>query len=194
MKKLRIKYPVIVEGKYDKIKLGSVIEGKIIVTNGFGIFSDKEKRQMFIALSRETPLIIATDSDGGGLVIRNFFRSVVPSDRLYHVYIPTLKGKEKRKTEYSKEGTLGLEGMESGVLRELFLPYADESSGRPTGQITKTDLYLMGLSGGDGSAEKRKALCKRLSLPANLSSTAFLDALNMLYDKEYVEELLKKGM
>ncbi len=195
MEKLRIKYPCIVEGKYDKIKLGSVIEGKIIPTNGFGIFSDKEKRRMFIAFSEKTPLIIATDSDGAGLVIRNHFRSIIPENRLFHVYIPTVKGKEKRKTEYSKAGTLGLEGMEAQVLRELFAPFSEDNGDNDKKaakkEMTKTDLYLMGLNGTEGSAERRRAILKMLSLPEELSTAAFLDVVNMLYDREYIMELTK---
>ena len=192
MKKIPIKYPCIVEGKYDKIKLDSIIEGKIIPTNGFGIFSDKEKKDMFIALSQKTPLIVATDSDGAGLVIRNYMKSIIPKDRLFHVYIPEVKGKEKRKTQGSKEGTLGVEGMEAQLLRELFLPFADFDTDKKVTPMTKTDLFVMGLSGGDGSHEKRKALCKALSLPSNLSSNAFLDALNMLYDKDYIDKIMEK--
>ncbi|MBE6543547.1 MAG: DUF4093 domain-containing protein [Ruminococcaceae bacterium] len=193
MKKLRIKYPCIVEGKYDKIKLDSILEGRIIDTCGFGIFSDREKKEMFIALSKKTPLIIATDSDGAGLVIRNYMKSIIPPHRLFHVYIPEIKGKEKRKSEPSRAGTLGVEGMDSNLLRDLFLPYADsDDAPMQKSAITKTDLYLMGLSGTDNSAEKRKELCKLLSLPTNISSAAFLDAVNMLYDKEYIEKIVEK--
>lgn len=192
MKKIRIKYPCVVEGKYDKIKLDSIIDGKIIPTCGFGIFSDREKKDMFIALSQKTPIIVATDSDGAGLVIRNYMKSIIPANRLFHVYIPEIKGKEKRKTVGSRAGTLGLEGMEADLLRELFLPYATDEVKDTKSVITKTDLYLMGLSGGDKSGEKRKELCKMLSLPSNISSTAFLDAINMLYDKEYIEKIAGK--
>ena len=190
MEKLRIKYPCIVEGKYDKIKLDSVIEGKIIPTNGFGVFSDKEKREMFRSLAKKTPIIVATDSDGAGLVIRNYMKSIIPKDRLFHVYIPEVKGKEKRKTEYSKAGTLGVEGMDAALLRELFAPYAEEVPIKMDA-LTKTDLYLWGLSGGEGSAEKRKALCRQLSLPTNLSANAFLEVIDLLYDREYVENIIK---
>lgn len=194
MEKLRIKYPCIVEGKYDKIKLDSILEGKIIATGGFGIFSDKEKREMLISLSRVTPIIVATDSDGAGLVIRNHIRSVVPKDRLYHVYIPEIKGKEKRKTVASKEGTLGLEGMDAELIRSLFAPYAVDGEGDALkgGGITSSDLYFMGLSGAEGSSQRRKDLCRELSLPTNLSTKAFLDVINMLYDRESIEKILEK--
>ena len=190
MEKLRIKYPCIVEGKYDKIKLDSVIEGKIIPTNGFGVFSDREKREMFRSLAKKTPLIVATDSDGAGLVIRNYMRSIIPGDRLFHVYIPEVKGKEKRKKEYSKAGTLGVEGMDAALLRELFAPYTEEAPVKRE-SVTKTDLFLWGLSGGEGSSEKRKSLCQELSLPTNLSANAFLEIINLLYDREYVENIIK---
>ena len=190
MEKLKISYPIIVEGKYDKIKLDSVIEGKIIPTNGFGVFSDKEKREMFRSLAKKTPLIVATDSDGAGLVIRNYMKSIIPADRLFHVYIPEVKGKEKRKTEYSKAGTLGVEGMDPALLRELFAPYTEEKTVKKE-SVTKTDLFLWGLSGGEGSSEKRKSLCQELSLPTNLSANAFLEIINLLYDREHLENIIK---
>ena len=192
MNKLRIKYPCVVEGKYDKIKLDSIIEGKIIQTGGFGIFSHKEKKEMLIALSKKTPIIVATDSDGAGLVIRNYMKSIIPGDRLFHVYIPEIKGKEKRKTEGSRAGTLGLEGMDAKLLRELFMPFSTNEELEKSTEITKTDLYLMGLSGKENSMEKRRALCRLLGLPSNISASAFLDALNMLYDKEYIEKIAEK--
>lgn len=192
MKKLILKYPCIVEGKYDKIKLDSIIEGKIIPTCGFGIFSDREKKDMFIALSQKTPIIVATDSDGAGLIIRNYMKSIIPGDRLFHVYIPEVKGKEKRKSVGSKAGTLGLEGMDANLLRELFMPFSTDEVLEKSSEITKTDLYFMGLSGTSNSMEKRKALCSILKLPTNISASAFLDALNMLYDKEYIEKIAEK--
>ena len=191
MEKLKIKYPCIVEGKYDKIKHESVIEGRIIQTAGFGVFSDREKTAMLRALAEKTPLIVATDSDGGGLVIRNYMKSIIPKERLFHVYIPEIKGKEKRKTEHSKAGILGLEGMSAALLRELFAPYAQNEEPKKEDHITKSDFYLWGLSGGDGSAERRKKLCKELALPTNLSANAMLDIIDMLYDREFVENIVK---
>ena len=194
MDKKRIKYPCIVEGKYDKIKLDSIIEGKIIVADGFGVFRDKEKRQMLIALSKVTPIIVATDSDGAGLVIRNHLKSIIPKDRLYHVFIPEIKGKEKRKTAPSKEGTLGLEGMGVELIKKLFEPYYEdgESGEAKRDEIRSSDLYFMGLSGSEGAVMKRKELCERLGLPTKLSTKAFLDAINMLYDRESIEKILEK--
>jgi ribonuclease M5 len=194
MDKKRIKYPCIVEGKYDKIKLDSIIEGKIIVADGFGVFRDKEKRQMLIALSKITPIIVATDSDGAGLVIRNHLKSIIPKDRLYHVFIPEIKGKEKRKTAPSKEGTLGLEGMDAALIRELFKPYYEdgEQSAEKKDEIKSADLYFMGLSGSQGAVAKRAELSKALGLPTKLSTKAFLDAINMLYDRESIEKILEK--
>lgn len=182
------------EGKYDKIKLDSIIEGKIIVADGFGVFRDKEKRQMLIALSKITPIIVATDSDGAGLVIRNHLKSIIPKDRLYHVFIPEIKGKEKRKTAPSKEGTLGLEGMDAALIRELFKPYYEdgEQSAEKKDEIKSADLYFMGLSGSQGAVAKRAELSKTLGLPTKLSTKAFLDAINMLYDRESIEKILEK--
>ena len=116
MEKLKIPYPVIVEGKHDKIKLQTVIDTEIFVTDGFGIFRQSEKNALVRALCKKSKIIILTDSDGGGRVIRNFFNSVLDKDRIIHLYIPQIKGKEKRKTAPSKEGTLGVEGMEAELL------------------------------------------------------------------------------
>lgn len=190
--KIRLKYPVIVEGKYDKIKLSSVFDARIITTDGFGIFSNEEKKRMFISLSKVTPLIIASDSDGAGLVIRNYFKSIIPHDRLYHVYIPDIIGKEKRKKEGSKAGTLGLEGMTRECLVGIFEPYFStcDSLSVASDSLKKGDFYEMGLSGGHCSAQKRKYLCKKLSLPENISSTALLDVVNILYGRETVERIM----
>jgi ribonuclease M5 len=182
-----------VEGKYDKIKLDSIIEGKIIVADGFGVFRDKEKRQMLIALSKITPIIVATDSDGAGLVIRNHLKSIIPKDRLYHVFIPEIKGKEKRKTEASKQGLLGVEGMENEILYAILEPYSvDADVPVSKGGITRADLYENGLMGGEGSAEKRKRLCMKCALPQNISTSALLEALNLLYTLEEYELLVSE--
>ncbi len=188
MEKLKIEYPVICEGKYDKIKLSSVIDAYIITTDGFGIFKSHEKRALLRKICGGTKVIAVTDSDGAGGVIRGHLKSVLPPDSIINIYIPRVKGKEKRKTSPSAEGFLGVEGIDVRTLYELFLPY---SGGEPVrcGGITKTDLYLWGLSGGEGSKERREKLCDSLGLPP-LSSNALLEAVNLLYGREDLMKII----
>ena len=181
--KLQIPYPVIVEGRYDKLRLESVIEAHIIPTDGFGIFKKTEMASMLRALAQKTPLIVLTDSDGAGKLIRSHITSVLPSDRVIQLYVPRILGKEKRKNEASAEGILGVEGMERTLLYELFLPYADAdavANRMAENPLSKTDLYEDGLTGGEGSREKRDALCVRLGLPTAMTPNALLAALRVL--------------
>ncbi len=190
--KLIIDMPIIVEGKYDQIKLDSVLEARVIPTRGFGIFKSEEMRDFLIRLCQKNKIIVLTDSDGAGRVIRNYLKSFLPADSMINLYIPDIKGKEKRKTAPSKAGTLGVEGMKAELLRELFAPYArgaEEVPGR--GGITKADLYEDGLLGGADSSIRRYEIAKKLSLPKELSSNAFLDALNMMCSYDEYKELLK---
>ena len=185
--RLKIPYPVIVEGKYDKLRLESVIEAHIIPTDGFGIFKKEEKASMLRALARKTPLILLTDSDGAGKLIRSHLTSVLPSECLIQLYVPRISGKEKRKSEASAEGILGVEGMERVLLHELFAPYADATTveiRRAENPLSKTDFYEDGLTGGEGSSEKRDALCVRLSLPTGMTPNALLAALRVLCSYE----------
>ncbi len=198
-KKLKLVSPIIVEGKYDKIKLSSIIESEIIVLNGFGIFKDEKKREMLKSIADKHGLIVLTDSDGGGLVIRNHLRALVPSDRLTHLYIPKLEGKEKRKDEMSKEGLIGVEGMESELLYSLLAPFSiqnEPENGEKMPQkhrkVTKTDLFCDGLLGGEGSSDKRKKLCEKCSLPDNISTNALLEAINLLYTYECYKEIINE--
>ncbi len=191
-KKLTINMPVVVEGKYDKIKLDSILEAKIITTHGFGVFTSDEMRGFLKKLAEKTKIIVLTDSDGAGRVIRNHLKSFLPADRMINLYIPDVAGKEKRKKAPSKAGTLGVEGMEAELLRELFRPYCvDAVPAEGKGGITKAELYDDGLLGGADSKNKRYELAKKLELPKELSSNAFLDALNMLCSYEEYKELLK---
>ena len=181
--RLKIPYPVIVEGKYDKLRLESVIEAHIIPTDGFGIFKKEEKASMFRALAKKTPLILLTDSDGAGKLIRSHLTSVLPKERLIQLYVPRISGKEKRKSEASAEGILGVEGMERELLYELFAPYADAQAVEDRmaeNPLSKTDLYEDGLTGGEGSRERRDALCVRLGLPTGMTPNALLAALRVL--------------
>ena len=181
---------MIVEGRYDKEKLGRVIDAQIITTDGFSIFNSGEKRQMITRLAEKNGVIVLTDSDGAGTVIRNYFRSVLPPDKLINLYIPQIKGKEKRKSAPSKAGYLGVEGMDERLLEELFAPFASDDPGVRRGGLTKTDMYFLGLSGRGNSREKRDITAKAAGLPAGMSAGALLEALNLLYPKEKAVELI----
>ena len=193
--KLKIDRPVLVEGKYDKIKLSSIIDAEIFTTDGFGIFKSEQKKQMLRRISEKKGLIILTDSDGGGLVIRGHLRGILPKDNVTHIYIPKIKGREKRKTEDSKEGLLGVEGIDTDILRKLLSPFVISDSGQDekkekSRNITVTDLYDDGLCGKENSSEKRKALCKKAGLPDNISTSALVEVLNVLYSYEEYRSLL----
>ena len=190
--RLKINIPIAVEGKYDKIKVASVADAQIVVTDGFGVFASSEKAALIKRLAAPRGMIVLTDSDGAGLVIRNYFNKVLPKSKLYHLYIPKVEGKEKRKKTASKEGMLGVEGMEAELIRELLLPFHNADAPSFTGrEVTKTDFYRDGLSGTDSSAKKRERLCRYLSLPDNMSANALLAAINMLGEADKYEEFLK---
>ena len=184
MERLRIRYPVIVEGRYDKLRLESVIDAQVLTTEGFGIFREPEKRVLLCALAKKTPLIVLTDSDGAGKLIRSHLSSFIPPDRLIPLYVPRVKGVEKRKKTPSAEGIIGVEGMDRDLLHRLFLPYAGELLRRADPPIGKADLYAVGLTGQAGSAEKRDAFAKKLGLPPGLSPNALVAALNLLCTRE----------
>lgn len=195
--KPRIDRPIVVEGKYDKIKLDSLFDATVIVTDGFGIFKDKAKQQYLRALAEGHGLITATDPDGAGLVIRGFLSGIIPKDRIVHILIPPTPGKERRKDRPSKEGTLGLEGIDSDVLRRLFEPYFVTAESRTIDPITNADLYDDGLVGAENSKELRTELAKILDLPTNLSSASLIDAINLLGGREVYNDaiatLAKRG-
>lgn len=185
MERLRIACPVIVEGKYDKIKLSSVIEAQIITTDGFGVFRHAEKAALLRRLAEAGPLIVLTDSDGAGKVIRSRISQLIPRERLIQLYTPRLPGKERRKSAPSAEGVLGVEGMERELLWRLFEPYAgDALPARAHNPLSKTDFYIDGLSGGPDSAAKRDALAARFDLPPGMTANALLAALSMLCSYE----------
>ncbi len=190
MEKLHINYPVIVEGKYDKIKLSSIISGTIITTEGFGIFKNSEKLALLRRLSEKSPVILLTDSDGGGKVIRSHITTAIKKDRLIQLYTPQIEGKEKRKTERSAAGFLGVEGVEADLLYNLFLPFADKNDGVLRAEITKTDFFCDGLSGGSGSSQRREHLAKKLGLPKNMTANALLEAVRILCTYEQYKELV----
>lgn len=181
MEKLKIACPVIVEGKYDRLRLLNVIEAQIITTDGFGLFKKNEKAALIRALAQKSKLIVLTDSDGAGRVIRSRISQMVPPDRLIQLHIPKIHGKEKRKSEPSAEGTLGVEGMENELLRKMFEPYAGENVPEvQTNPLSKIDFYEDGLSGGQGSAEKRDALAAKFGLPDGMTANALLAALRLV--------------
>lgn len=180
--KLVIPYPVIVEGKYDKIKLDSVIDAHIVSTQGFGIFNNRDLAQLLRQLAQKSMIILLTDSDSGGKVIRSHVTGMIPKDRLIQLYVPQIKGKERRKVAPGAEGLLGVEGMDVQLLHDLFLPYAsaDADVRYRENPLSKTDFYRDGLSGGENSRARRDELARACGLPAGMSANALLDALRML--------------
>ena len=182
MEKLKISQTVLVEGKYDKIKLESILDANIITAGGFSLFNNNEKIALIRRIAEKNGLIILTDSDPAGFVLRNKLKGMLPkSDKIIHIYIPSEKGKEKRKKEYSKAGLLGVEGIDAEKLRELFAEYVDCDGVRNDKKIlTKSFLYENGLSGGERSSEKREAVAVKLGLPSGMSANAFLEAINIL--------------
>ena len=188
--KLKIPYPVIVEGRYDKLRLQNVIEAQILTTDGFGMFNKTEKTKLFRALSQKTPIIVLTDSDGAGKLIRSHITSMIAPERLIHLYVPRIEGKEKRKHAPSAEGVLGVEGMENELLCRLFAPYEDSEAvvRAMENPLSKTDLFVDGLTGGEGSAARRDALAQKIGLPSGMTPNAFLSALRVLCTyEEYLE-------
>ncbi len=181
--KIKISKAILVEGKYDKIKLESFIDGLIITTNGFRIFKDKEKRDLIKTLCDTVGLIIITDSDVAGFKIRNYIKSITKnSNNITNIYIPQIKGKEKRKTQGSKEGTLGVEGIDVDLLKDIFDKQNIDVSldDNPSKKITKMDLFEYGFCGRDNSSVLRKMLLKKLNLPSYLSTNSLLDIINTL--------------
>lgn len=185
---IKVDQIIIVEGRYDKIKLSSLINGIIIETDGFGIFKNKEKQKLIRKLAETKGIVILTDSDSAGFVIRNFITSIVPKEYITNVYIPDIFGKEKRKDSPSKEGKLGVEGVSAEVLEEAFKKAGIGISNSKITEkkvITTVDLYDDGLIGGADSKQKRAALLKKLELPERMSTKAMLDILNtfLTYDE-----------
>ncbi len=187
MKKLNLKYPVVVEGKYDKIKISSIISSPVIVLNGFSFFNDREKQQL-IRKYTENGAIILTDSDKAGAFIRARLKGYTKG-RLINLYTPSIEGKERRKTARSKDGLLGVEGIDADVLRTILSPYEAETV--ETAYLTKQKLYSDGLNGRDESARLRKMLLKELGLPENLSASALCDAVNSMIPEARYEEALR---
>ena len=190
---ISIKEVIVVEGKYDKNTLSQIVDATIVETAGFGIFKDKKSQDMLRSLAKRRGIILLTDSDGAGFVIRNFISGIVESQYIKHAYIPDIAGKERRKSSPSKEGKLGVEGMSPEIIIEALKRSGatiDDASISGYSKITKADLYTLGLFGKEGSSEKRKQLQDKLSLPEHLSSNALLKVLNIISSKEELEALL----
>ncbi len=192
---LKLKEVVIVEGKYDKIKLSQILDALIIDVGGFNIFKNKEKVQMIKKLADKNGVLILTDSDHAGFMIRNYLNGIIPQDKIKHAYIPDIIGKEKRKKTYSKERKLGVEGVDDKIILDAInkVSLKKEEKTNNIKEVTKMDFYKDGLSGRDNSSDKRKKLLKKLNLPENLSQNALIKVLNktISYDeyKRVVEEL-----
>lgn len=195
MEKMKVQEVIVVEGKYDLNTLKQMIDGIIVTTDGFGIFHNNEKMELIRRMAEKRGVVILTDSDGAGFVIRNHLKSCLPKEQVKHAYIPDIYGKEKRKRTRSKEGKLGVEGMSSDVLkRALVLAGAtiDGSASMCGGTLTKTDLYMVGLSGTPNSSENRVKLIRALELPEKLSPNALLDVLNAMYERQQFLDLWKE--
>lgn len=189
MDKLKLRQAIVVEGKYDQNTLRQIVDAPIFTTNGFTDMKNPALLRLLCQAAQTTGLVILTDSDGAGFLIRNTLKSALPETGVLHAYIPDLPGKEKRKTAPGKEGLLGVEGMTPEILlkalRDAGAEFADGSTPPPAREpITKQDLFALGLSGGPESAKKRAALLKALSLPAHMSANALLQALNVLFSRE----------
>lgn len=193
---IRVKEAIVVEGRYDKNALSQVVDTVILETSGFGVFKDSEKLALLRRLAEKRGLIVLTDADGAGFVIRNYLKGAIPKEQVKHAYIPDLYGKERRKRAPGKEGKLGVEGMRPEVLeaalRRAGATVLDEDSPETGGSaLTKADLFALGLSGGPDSAARRRALCKKLDLPERLSANALLEVLGALYTPEELEKVLQ---
>ena len=185
---VKIRQAIVVEGKYDQNTLSQLVDTTIFQTRGFGVMRDKALLELLRKAAKTTGLIIFTDSDGAGFVIRNFLKGALPKEGVLHAYIPDIPGKEKRKRAPGKEGLLGVEGMTKEILLSALenagADLGGEAAKKPGDTITKFDLYTAGLSGRPDSAAKRAAFLEKLRFPAHMSANALLDALNLLYTRE----------
>ncbi len=193
---IKVKEAIVVEGRYDKNTLSQIVDAPIIETSGFGIMNNKDQLGFIRQVAQKRGLIIFTDSDGAGFVIRNYLKSAIPAELIKHAYIPDIAGKERRKTTPGKEGKLGVEGMTPAVilecLRRAGATIEGESAPGGKNEITKQHMMELGLSGGADSSLKRKDLLKKLQLPEHMSANGLLQALNLLYSLEELKEILEK--
>ena len=193
---LKIREAIVVEGRYDKNTLAQIVNAPILETKGFGLFKDPKQLELLRSVAKKRGLIVLTDSDGAGFVIRNHIKSAIPAKYLKHAYIPDVAGKEKRKAAPGKEGKLGVEGMSPEVLlaalKNAGATIEGESRARGNDQITKQDFVEFGLSGGPNASERRKRLQNRLYLPEHMSANALLQALNLLLSREELAEIARE--
>lgn len=194
---IAIKEAIIVEGRYDKNKLAQIVDTTILETGGFQVFNKAEMRELFRMIADKRGLIVLTDSDAAGFMIRNHLRGVIPKDKLKHAYIPQINGKERRKAQASKEGFLGVEGMDDEIIIKALISAGATVIGQETKKtqdrkITKTDFYNDGLSGGEDSALRREKLLKLCSLPSHMTANALIEALNILVTYDEYRELVDK--
>lgn len=191
---IKIQEAILVEGRYDKNTLSQIVDAPILETSGFGIFKNKEQMALLRRIAQTRGLIVFTDPDGAGFVIRNHIKSAIPSQYLKHAYVPEIMGKERRKSAPGKEGKLGVEGMTREVILEALERAGATIAGHSTtapNRITKQDLVELGLSGGKDSSAKRQELLKKLQFPSHMSANAMLQALNLLYSLEELKDILK---
>lgn len=192
MEKVKITLPIIVEGRYDKSALSGFVDATIITTSGFSIFNNREK-QALIRRIAANGIILLTDSDGGGKQIRKFLSGILPSDKIHNLYIPKIEGKESRKRHASKEGILGVEGMEKDVILRLLTPFIDgEKPQKADKMITKVDFFTDKLTGCEGASENRAKLCRACDLPEDMTPNALLEAMNLLYGYEEYRTIVDK--
>ena len=192
---VKIRQAIVVEGRYDKNTLSQIVDAPIFETSGFGIMKDKMQLALLRRVAKELGLVVFTDSDGAGFLIRNYLKGVIPSQQLLHAYIPDVYGKEKRKASPGKEGKLGVEGMPPQVILDSLKRAGatfDETDLPPKGGITKQHLFTLGLSGSQDSAQKRKKLLKKLELPEHMSANAMLQALNILYTHQELIKIMEE--
>ena len=191
----RIKEVIVVEGRYDKNTVSQVVDATVVTLGGFAVFNDKEKLAFLRRLAEKQGLILLTDSDGAGFLLRNYLKGALPKERVKQAYIPDVKGKERRKRRGGKEGKLGVEGMPPAVLLEALrragAPFETEVPAEKNALPT-ADLFELGLSGGEGSAERRRRLLKRLNMPEHLTANGMLEALNLLFNREELAVLLRE--
>lgn len=195
----RVRQAIVVEGKYDEIRVHSAVDALVVPTEGFGIFRDEQKLELLRRLAAERGLIILTDSDSAGMLIRNHLVGAIPAEQMRHAYIPPIAGKERRKTSPGMEGLLGVEGMDNAIvlaaLERAGATFEDAADGAPAGDkmhLTKGDLYELGLSGRADSAARRRALLRALRLPENLSANRLLDVLNATVTEQELAVLMSE--
>ncbi|MBQ6836697.1 MAG: DUF4093 domain-containing protein [Clostridia bacterium] len=188
--KQKLSQAIIVEGKYDKIRLSNIFDTIIVTTEGFGIFTDKSKQKYIKKLADSCGVIILTDSDGAGFVIRNFVRNICAGGKIYNAYIPDISGKEKRKTAPSKENKLGVEGIDDDIIRKSIENISLSEEQPRIGDISMGDLFELGIIGGDNSSFLRKELTKEIDLPEHISSKALLEIINLMFTLEELKQII----